>query len=65
MPHTTVSKLAPNDLVPCPSPSSLRRHLALAEHCPVCGTSGRRAPLPSLQAIILRRRRERLMRGVA
>lgn len=58
-------RLGPNSLVPCPSESSRKRHLAKAEHCPICGTDGRRVPLPSLHAIVLRRRHLRAIRGAA
>lgn len=33
-------RLGPNDRAPCPSPSSIRRHTILLEHCPVCGVDG-------------------------
>lgn len=55
-------RYGPNDVIPCPSPSSLKRHLATAEYCPVCGTQGRRVPVASLRAIVLRRQQ---MRGAA
>lgn len=51
-----------NDTVRCPSPSSLKRHLARVEHCEVCGTQGRRVPVLSLSAIVAQRRQ---LRGAA
>lgn len=62
---TTGERLAPNALVPCPSESSRKRHLAKAEHCSTCGTEGRTVPLPSLHIIVLRRRELRAIRGAA
>lgn len=38
---TTTVRPGPNDLLPCKTPSSVRRHLAKAEECPTCGTEGR------------------------
>lgn len=35
------TRLGPNDLEECPSPGTVRRHLAKAEACPVCGVDGR------------------------
>lgn len=39
---TTATRLGPNDLEKCPSPGTIRRHLAKAEACLTCGTEGRR-----------------------
>lgn len=36
--------LHPNALLPCDTDTARRRHQALAEHCDVCGTEGRRTP---------------------
>lgn len=33
---TVTLQLGPNDLVPCPSRSARKRHLAKAELCPIC-----------------------------
>jgi hypothetical protein len=30
----------PNDVLPCPTPSSIRRHLARGEACDVCHVEG-------------------------
>lgn len=48
--------LGPNDLVPCPSSSARRRHVALAEACTACGTEGRTVRRPSLADIVAARR---------
>lgn len=56
---TSRKRFGANELIPCPSPSSLRRHLALAEYCATCGTEGRRVPLPSLAAVVACRRQLR------
>lgn len=47
----TVTKLGPNDLQGCGTPAAEKRHWALAQHCPTCGTEGRPIGLTSTLAL--------------
>ncbi len=45
--NDTTTRPGPNGLLPCGTYSAVKRHLAKAEHCDVCGTEGRRIHLPT------------------
>lgn len=55
-----------NDVLPCGTEVARRRHIALAQWCPVCGTDGRRVALLSLDELVEQRREAaRVLRGGA